>query len=67
MKATLDAEGRFEFTDVPAGLVSMSARIKGYRFSKQNPSLDWLNGGIVGQVTSDITDLTLLMEPGEWR
>jgi hypothetical protein len=45
----------------------MSARIKGYRFSKQNPSLDWLNGGIVGQVTSDITDLTLLMEPGEWR
>lgn len=67
VEATLDAEGRFEFTDVPAESVSMSVRIKGYRFSKQNPSLDWLNGGIVGRVTGDLTGLTLLMEPGEWR
>lgn len=29
--------------------------------------LDWLNGGLVGRVTGDLPDLTLLMEPGEWR
>lgn len=66
-EATLDAEGRFEFTDVPAEAVGLSLRIKGYKFSKRNPSLDWLNGGLVGRVSGDLPDLTLLMEPGEWR
>ncbi len=66
-EALLDAEGRFEFTDVPSEAVGLSVRIKGYKFSKRNPSLDWLNGGLVGRVTGDLTDLTLLMEPGEWR
>lgn len=41
--------------------------MKGYRFSKKNLSLDWLNGGIVGKLDRDIQDLTLLTEPGEWR
>jgi len=66
-EAVLDADGRFEFTDVPAEPVGLSVRIKGYKFSKRNPSLDWLNGGLVGRVTGDTTELTLLMEPGEWR
>jgi hypothetical protein len=66
-EATLDADGHFEFQGVPAESVGLSVRIKGYKFSKRNPSLDWLNGGIVGRVTRDMTDLTLLMEPGEWR
>jgi hypothetical protein len=66
-EALLDAEGRFEFTDVPAESVGLSVRIKGYKFSKRNPSLDWLNGGLVGRVTGDLTDLTFLLEPGEWR
>lgn len=59
--------GRFEFENVPEESVSLSVRIKGYKFSKRNPSLDWLNGGIVGRVTSSMTDLVLLMEPGTWR
>lgn len=66
-EAELDAEGRFEFRDVPAGSVGLSVRIKDYKFSKRNASLDWLNGGLVGRVDGDIGDLTLLMEPGQWR
>jgi len=66
-EATLEADGRFEFTDVPPEEVGLSVRIKGYKFSKRNPSLDWLNGGLVGRVTGDVTDLTLLLEPGQWR
>lgn len=66
-EAEIGGDGRFEFKDVPAESVSLSVRVKGYKFSKRNPSLDWLNGGIVGHVTGDIPDLTLLMEPGTWR
>jgi hypothetical protein len=66
-EATLGTDGRFEFQGVPPESVGLSVRIKGYKFSKRNPSLDWLNGGIVGRVTGDQSDLTLLMEPGEWR
>jgi uncharacterized GH25 family protein len=66
-EAELDAEGRFEFRGVPAEAVGLSVRITGYKFSKRNASLDWLNGGLVGRVDGDIGDLTLLMEPGQWR
>jgi len=66
-EALLDVDGRFQFKGVPAESVGLSLRIKGYKFSKRNPNLDWLNGGIVGRVDRDITDLTLLLEPGEWR
>lgn len=63
----LGPDGRFELTDVPAESVSLGVRIKGYKFSKRNPNLDWLNGGLVGRVDGDITNLTVLLEPGEWR
>src|SRR5439155_27380591 len=66
-EAELDAEGRFEFRGVPAEAVGLSVRIAGYKFSKRNASPDWLNGGLVGRVDGDIVDLTLLMEPGQWR
>jgi hypothetical protein len=66
-EVVLDAGGGFEFQTVPAGPVSLSARLKDYKFSQRNPSLDWLNGFIVGKVDRDTTNLTLLMEPGEFR
>jgi len=67
-EAVLDADGNFDFKDVPAESISLSVRIKGYKLSKRNPSLDWLNGGIIGRLTGDLTDLILSMEPGgEWR
>jgi hypothetical protein len=63
----LDKDGGFVISGVPAESVSISLRVKGYKFSKQNPSLDWLNGGIMGTVDKNINDLILLLEPGEWR
>jgi hypothetical protein len=66
-EAELDDNGRFEFLSVPPEPVSLSVRIKGYKFSKRNSSLDWLNGGIVGMVDGDITNLDLLLEPGQWQ
>jgi hypothetical protein len=63
----LAADGRFVFQSVPAESVSLSARLEGYKYSHRNPSLDWLNNSIVGKVGGDITNLTLIMEPGEFR
>ncbi len=66
-ETVLGAGGRFEFQAVPRGSVSLSTRLKGYKFAPRNPSLDWPNGNIVGTVDRDITNLTLIMEPGEFR
>jgi hypothetical protein len=66
-EAMIDEDGRFEFRGVPEESVGLSVRVTGYKFSKRNASLDWLNGGLIGRVDGDIPDLTLLMEPGQWR
>jgi hypothetical protein len=67
VETQLDAAGKFVIKGVPAESVSLSIRIKGYRLSKRNPSLDWLNGSILGRVDSDVKAFTILMEPGEWE
>ena len=66
-EVTLEADGRFEFQSVPAEPVSLSVRLQAYKLSHRNPSLDWLNNQIVGKVDGDLTNLTLLMDPGEFR
>jgi len=66
-QVTLGTDGAFEFKGVPAESVSLSARIKGYKLSKSNPSLDWLNGQVLGRVTGNMTNLDFLMEPGAWQ
>ncbi len=63
----LDASGRFAFLDVPKGSVSLNVRIKGYKFSRRNPSLDRMNGSIDGRVSGNVTGLRLLLEPGDWQ
>ena len=61
-------DGSFVFEGVPQESVSISPRLKGYRLSLQNPSLDRLNGfSIVGRVEGNIDDLLILLEPGEFR
>lgn len=67
LETTVGPDGSFEFAGVPAESVDLAIRISGYRCSKRNPSLDWLNGGIMGRVTGNVTDLTILLEPGEWQ
>lgn len=66
-RVTLGRDGSFEFQGVPAGAVVLSLRVKGYTLAKNNPSLDWLNGDIMGRVTGDTTNLDILMEPGQWK
>jgi hypothetical protein len=66
-EVVLDTNGRFQFQSVPTETVSLSARLKGYKFSHRNLSLDWLNDQILGKVDGDVTNLTLVMEPGEFR
>ena len=62
-----DATGHFAFLSVPGEEVSVSARFKGYKFSRRNPSLDWWNDQIIGKADGDLTNLTLVMEPGEFH
>ena len=63
----LDPSGRFDFRGVPSGGVTISLRLNGYKFSTRNPSLDWLNNQITGTVNRDITNLTILLDPGEFH
>lgn len=62
---TIDADGRFSAVGVPREQMGVSVRVSGYHLSTQNVSLDTLNlGGLDGLVDRDITDLTILLEPG---
>lgn len=67
LETKLAADGQFTFKGVPAESIDLAIRIKGYRVSKRNPSLDWLNGQILGRVTGNVSDFVILMEPGDWE
>ena len=59
-------QGRFSFPSVPGETVNLSARIKGYRLSSRNKSLDTMNPfHLVGLLKADKSDLVLEFEPGE--
>jgi peroxiredoxin len=63
-----DAQGRFKFAGVPAESINLTARVKGYRLSQRNRSLDTMNAfELVGLVKADKTDLILEFEPGNER
>ena len=59
----LDQAGRFEMRGVPPESVALCVRVPGYKFSRKNRSLDWLNDGLVGRVDRNIDDLVILLEP----
>ena len=48
MQVTLDKDGGFDTGGIPAETVSLSVRLKGYRVSSQNKSLDPMNLRILG-------------------
>jgi peroxiredoxin len=61
-----DAQGRFSFPGVPSDSFALSCRIKGYRLSERNKSLDPMNPfHLVGFLKADKTDLLVELEPGD--
>lgn len=61
-----DADGRFRFTGVPPESVSLSVRLKGYRMSARNASLDPFNPyHLIGRVRTNKLDLVVEFEPGD--
>ena len=62
----LPADGRFDVNHVPPESLSIGVRLKGYRPSARNASLDRMNPfGLVGFINGDKTNLTILLEPGD--
>jgi hypothetical protein len=61
----LDKEGRFEIGGVPEEQVRLTVRLDGYRLSEKNPNLDSNHRGLNGRATGDISNLTILLEPGK--
>lgn len=64
--AGLDEAGRFEVKGIPDGRVSIYMMgITGYRLSPRNKCLDHtLPDHLAGMISRDITDLTILIQPG---
>ncbi len=62
----LPPDGRFSLTHVPGETLNVSARVKGYRLAARNASLDRLNPfHLTGRLTTDKTNLIILLEPGK--
>jgi hypothetical protein len=64
LEVVVGPEGSFQFRGVPVEKVSLSANVRGYRFSLDNPSVDWRSRAITGRADRDVDDLFLVMEPG---
>ena len=63
---SLPPDGRFDIVGVPSGTLTLSLRLKGYRVSAKNASLDTMNPfQLVGRVDGDITNLVFLLEKGD--
>ena len=72
LQSRLDGKGHFQVKGLPDGLVSVSVVVPpgpgrlAYRLSPKNKCLDPSRPSqLVGQIKSDVTDLTILLEPGE--
>src|SRR6185503_17870846 len=66
LQGEVDAQGKFRFEGVPAESVTLSIRVKGYRLSARNASLDLMYPfHLEGRVRTNITDMVVELEPGE--
>jgi hypothetical protein len=65
--AEVDPSGRFDLRGIPPhSQVSLSTRVKGYRLSGKNASLDpWNPFSLNGRLDQDKTNLVVLLEPGK--
>jgi beta-lactamase regulating signal transducer with metallopeptidase domain len=57
------ADGTFAIRGVPPEVVHVSARVKGYRLSPKNMSYAYNGIWLLGLVSGDVEDLTILYEP----
>lgn len=60
----LEPDGSFVVRDLPHERISLVVRVPGYRFSAENYSLR-NHFSLVGRIEEDITDLMILLEPGQ--
>jgi hypothetical protein len=60
----IGADGSFGFENLPSDQYTVGLRVRDYRLSDHNYSLDALNGFLMGVLESDTDDLTILLEPG---
>jgi beta-lactamase regulating signal transducer with metallopeptidase domain len=60
----LDKDGRFAAEGMAPRVVSMSLHVPGYQLSRKNESLDRLNFRLVGRLSADVTNMTILLEKG---
>jgi hypothetical protein len=61
-----DASGGFSVGGMPCGMIWISAKVPGYRFSDKNRSLDRPGGiALQGLVKGEINGLIMLFEPGK--
>ncbi len=68
LRTEADGSGRFRFVGVPAESISISTRIKGYRLSLRNRSLEpYGSYSLEGRIDADKPDLVLEFEPGDRR
>lgn len=70
LEVAVDESGHFEANNLPSEEYTIGCRIPGYHLSPKNYSLDPLNKfSLMGRIDGNITDLTLLFEPGkfEWQ
>ncbi len=58
----LDPNGEFTVEGIPPGLVSISARIPGYKVSAKNRSYEVGNRRLIGRVEADIAGLQMLLD-----
>lgn len=65
LSVELPPDGHFDLPNLPPESLNISSRVKGYRMSLKNPSLDRLNGfGVVGRLKEDTTGFVLVLDPG---
>ncbi len=62
-RVELEQDGRFEIAGLPTERYTLSVRIRGYRLSPRNHSMDPQNSRLIGTIDQDIDTLKILMEP----
>jgi len=64
MLVPLQTNGTFKISGVPSGEISLIPSLSGYYVSTKNPCIDENQRGVIGQINGDLSNLNILLEPG---